>query len=224
MADLTILFITASEMPEEWEKYHRSVLEEAAGEFPIISVSRKPLDLGLNLLDTEPKSLSNIYRQMLRAAKLATTPYVAMAESDTLYHKDHFRFYRPKDEFAYDQNRFALFTWGKPVFHWRNRLSNCSLIAPRDLLIEALEERFQKYPGGTPHALTGELGRKRLDSQLGLTERKCTEVFANVSLIQINHENASEERQKNRRKSYGPIRAYDIPHWGKAKDLIKKYK
>ncbi len=222
--DLTVIFLTASQMPQKWANFHLRTLIEAVGDKPLISVSRKPLDVGMNLLDEEPKSLSNIYFQMLRAARLAKTPYVATAEDDTLYHADHFNFHRPApDTFAYDQNRFALFTWGEPMYHWRNRKSNCSLIAPRELLIEALEERFAKWPDGTPDNITGEVGRSMVEKNLGITIRKSEEVFCKTSLIQVNHDNASEERQRTRRKSYGPIRAYDIPHWRRAEDLVKYY-
>jgi hypothetical protein len=104
---------------------------------------------------------------MLRAAKLATTKYVAVAEDDTLYHETHFTFHRPADDvFAYDQNRMALFTWDTPMFHWRNRRSNCSLIAPRLLLIEALEERFAAWPDGIPEKIVGELGRGMVERNL----------------------------------------------------------
>jgi hypothetical protein len=218
--DLTIIYLTASQIPDTFAEYARNVLLEAIGDSPLISVSRKPLDFGKNLIDSEQKSLSNIYWQMLRAAKLAETEYVATAEDDTLYHKYHFDWRPESDEFYYDQNRFALFTWGTPMYHWRNRKSNCSLIAPRKLLIEALEERFAKWPQGTPENITGEVGRGMVEKNLGITSRKSKEVFSKVSLIQVNHEYGSEDRQKTHRKSYGPIRAYDIPHWGKAKDLL----
>lgn len=222
--DLTIIFLTASEIKDSFAKIQRKILLEAAGDYPIISVSRKPLDLGLNILDDGERSLSNIYRQLLRAAKIATTDFIAVAEDDTLYHRDHFNFYRPEmDTFAYNQNRFALFTWGEPIYSWRDRKSNCSLIAPRKLLIEALEERFAKWPNGTPKELTGEVGRGRIERNLGISERKSIEKFGEVSLIQFNHDNASEERQINHRKKLGQIKAYDLYHWGHAKDLLKYY-
>lgn len=225
MQDLTIIFLTASQTPDSFAEYHRKILLEAAGDYPIICVSRKPMDFGvMNLLDTEPKCLSNIYRQMLRAAKLATTEYIATAEDDTFYSKEHFNFYRPeKDTFAYNQSRWALFTW-LPMYSWRNRKSNCSLIAPRELLIEALEERFAKYPNGTPEEKTGELGRWRVEKKLNLTLRKSVEMYSDVPIIQFNHDNASEAGQRRHRKRLGSLKAFDIPFWGPAKDLIKLYK
>ena len=224
MGDLTVIFITASEIRERFAEYQRRVLREAAKGYPIISVSRKPLDFGTNILDDGERNVSNIYRQMLRAAKIATTEYVATAEDDCLYHGSHFSFARPKpDEFLYNQNRFALFTWGDPMYSWRNRKSNCSLIAPRKLLIEALEERFAKWPHGTPANLTGELGRNMVDRNLGITLRKSVEAFAEVSVVQFNHDASSEDRQRSHRKKPGQIKVYDIFHWGKASELVKHY-
>lgn len=224
MNDYTVIYLTANMIPDHFAEYQRKVLLEAIGDAPIISVSRKPIDFGQNILDDGPKCTDNIYRQILRAAKVATTKYIIIAEDDTLYCRDHFIFHRPADDaFAYNRNRATLFTWGEPMYHWRNRLSNCSLIAPRELLIEALEERFKKYPDRIPENLVGEVGRGMVERNLGVTVRKCEEVYSKTSIIQINHDYSSEERQRNHKKSYGQIKAYDIPFWGKAKDLVKHF-
>src|SRR4051812_19856279 len=112
--DLTIIHYTANQLPEKFDAFTWNALIAAANGTPIISVGRgggykKFIEFGqaMFLIDSEPKCLSNIYRQMLRAAKLATTDFVATAEDDCLYHESHFTFFRPKhDEFAYDQHRF----------------------------------------------------------------------------------------------------------------------
>lgn len=226
MQDITILYLTTNQLPEEFANWQRKILLEAIGDTPLISISRKLMDFGTNVLDTDKQGYINIYRQMLRGAKLATTDYIAIAEDDVLYSQEHFSFYRPdKDTFAYNQNRFALFTWGVPTYSWRNRKSNCTLIAPRLLMIEALEERFNKYPGDTMRKEhVGELGRERIDRWLGVTIRKSVEVYSENSVIQINHENATEDRQARKRKRLGPIKSYDMPFWGRAEDVIKHYK
>ncbi len=218
MADLTVLFITANLVPKAWAMLQWEKLQEATSGYPIITIGRED---GYDIKDTGVKSPENIYRLMLDGAKQATTPYVAIAEDDVLYHKDHFNFYRPSlDTFAYNQNRFALFTWN-PVYSWRNRKSNCSLIAPRELMIEALGERFAKHPNGMNPKHTGELGRERVDRWLGVTVRKSIEVYSETSIIQFNHELATEDRQQRRRKALGPIKAYDIPFWGRSIDLVE---
>ena len=46
MTDLTIMYITASEMPETWMTYQLEHFRKAAGKHAVISVSIKPMDLG----------------------------------------------------------------------------------------------------------------------------------------------------------------------------------
>jgi hypothetical protein len=172
-SDITIIMLTANRVPKKWAAFHKQKLIEAAEGSPIITISREPLDWGVNILDTEDYSISNIYFQLLQGAKAATTEFIAVAEDDTLYPKEHFQFRPPEDSFAYNQNRFGVFRWSKtPTYFWKDRISNSTLIAPRKLAIEALEERFAKYPQGTPGGLTGELGRSNIEDKLGVKRQK----------------------------------------------------
>ena len=68
--DITGIYISLSKLPEAWVEYHRGVLDRASRGMPMISITRKPMDLGLNLLDTDTPGYTNIYRQMLRGAKV----------------------------------------------------------------------------------------------------------------------------------------------------------
>lgn len=176
----------------------------------------------LTMHDEEKLGQVFIYKRMLEGAKKAITPYVAVIEDDCLYPEAHFWFRPDMDTFAYNQNRWLLFTWGVPTYNWRNRKSNATLIAPRELLIEALEERFAKHGDNWPWV--GELGRENVERRLKVTPRKSIEWHSKVSVIQINHDDASEDRQNRHRKELGPMRAHDLDYWGKASELIKKYK
>ena len=225
MEDLTIIFLTANKVPKDWAKYHRKVISEAIGDTPLISISRKPIDWGTNLLDTEPYGISNIYFQILRGAKVATTEFIAIVEDDTLYPKEHFSKYRPPSNmFGYNRNRFGLLNWGNPTYFWKDRISNSTLIASRKLIIEALEERFSKYPNGTPIRYTGELGRRNIEGKLGITRREIVWFSTDISVVRIDHENGHDVLGKTHRKKRDILRCYDIPQWGKAEDFIKRYK
>lgn len=206
--DLTLLFIHADKLPEKWTAFHKAQLDKLP--YPII-----------DLYDEKKINYQRIYQQLLIGCKQATTPYIAVIEDDVLYPPEHFTFRPPLDTFSYNQHRWALFTWGIPTYNWRNRVSNCTLIAPRELAIEALEERNTKYPDGWSYV--GELGRSRIDKVLKVQPRKMVEWYSKVGVIQFNHDHASEERQKAHWKDLGPVRAYDIPVWGRSKDLIKKF-
>lgn len=229
MNDLTILFLTANDLPAGWVAHHKRILLEAAGDFPIVTVSKKPINMpGLNLIDPlQGKSYVNLYRQLLVAAKAAETEFVAMAEDDVLYCPDHFRFHRPAaDTFAYNQSRWSLYTWEPTTYSLKQRISNCTMIAPRKLLIDALEERFAKYPldDDFPSEKWGECGRNRVERSMGVTLRKSEIVFSHVPVIHLNHPLANEDRQRRQRKQLGQIKAFDIPYWGKASDIVSFFR
>lgn len=223
--DLTIIFLTANRLPEKWVRFQKSVLLKAAKELPIITISRKSLDWGINILQAEPYGTSNIYFQLLKGAKVATTPYIGVAEDDILYPLKHFHSFRPPlDTFAYNHNRLGLFTWGKPTYCWKYRPNNSVLIAPRQLLIDALEERFAKWPNGTPDELTGEVGRGEVEKRLGISRRKMTQFETTISVVKIDHDFGIDSPARLHYKSLGAVRSFDIPHWGKAKDIVKRFK
>jgi len=220
--DLTIVFCTANEHPESFTAYHRKVLLEAAGDYPIITSSIKPVDLGTNILQTEPPSHLAMYRQLLKAAKMATTPFIASVESDTLYPKEHFIFYRPPvDAVAYDMSLWRLYTWLPDYFSLKRRINNCTMIAPREYLIECLEERFAR---NSPYA--GEIGRNDMGMGYGLTHRNSVQVWCHVPTIQINHPNgiAYKNAHNPTRKRPGEIKAVEIPFWGRVEVIAKEYK
>jgi len=199
-------------------------LKKALGNIPVISISRLQTDFGTNLIDEGPYGYVNIYKQILRGAKEATTKYVAVCEDDTLYSDAHFKCFRPKDnEFAYNRSRWSIFSWGPPIYSLRQRISNCSCIAPRRLLVEALEERFEKCGYDIPVTMCGECGRNKLEIRMGITLRKQVDFFSGTPIVQLSHPSGTEDRQKIMRKKHAEIKAFDIPYWGKAENLIKYY-
>jgi len=222
--DITIIFLTLNEMPAFWTEFHKKTLLEAAGDSPIITISKIPTNIGTNIIQSEPRSLSNIYWQLLRGAKLAKTQFIGVAEDDTIYPREHFLHIPKSGTFAYNMNHWSLFLWGEPTYSWRNRRGNYSLIAEREIVIEALEERFKKYPNGTPERITGEMGRGMVERNMGITVREASEFMTTIAIVNFNHEFASDVLQKSHRKRMGMVRAFDIPYWGKAKDLVHNFR
>ena len=222
--DLTVIYYTANVLREPAFTNIQKILLEAIGDTPLISISQKPINLGQNIcVGAIGQSYLNIYKQMLIGAKAAKTKYIALAEDDALYSKEHFTSYIPKDdEFAYDMARWTLYTWHPDVYSIKFRINNSTLICTRDLLIEALEERFAKYPdeSAIPLHYWGEFGK--YERHLGVTVRKQVEYSSKVPSVVLSHEDAVGFGFLGKRKALGPLQAYDIPVWGKASDLIKK--
>lgn len=225
MADITAIFYTANVVHEPFAGIVRNQLTKAIGDLPLISVSQKPMDFGENICIGEiGRSHLNLYRQILIGAKAAKTKYVACAEDDILYSQEHFQIRPRAGNFGYNMNKWSIFTWSNPpVFSYRHRKVVNSLIAERDMLVEALEERFAKYPDDSkvPLKYWGDPGR--YENYLGVTVRPTEEIYSKVPNIVFSHEEAFGFLSRGIRKSLGNPQAYEIPVWGKAADIVKLF-
>lgn len=223
--NLTVVYYTASVLREPFFSNAQKQLTQAAGRLPIISISQKPLALGENICVELGRSYLNIYKQMLIGAKAAKTKYIAFAEDDTLYSAEHFRTYMPKDdEFAFDVSRWSLYTWSSPpVFSIKSRRSNSTLIAVRDLFIEAMEERFAKFPDESQIKLKNWAEPSRYESHLGVTVRTGFEFSSDVPCITFSHPDAIGYDIQGELKALGKMKAYEIPYWGRASDVMERF-
>jgi hypothetical protein len=226
MNDLTIVYLTCNLMPSRWERFHREHLLRAVDDRPLITISAKPVDLpGEHLIQTGPFSAWNVYSQLLRGAKIAKTRYIAVAEDDTLYPARHFDFRPADDEIAYDMSRWSVFSWvPNPFFSAIRKHGNFTMIGPRKLVIDALEERERKYPEGLPYA--GEIGRPDIERRMRVTHRKLTEWYCIEPMVNLAHPRGLsptyQDTPKLERKP-GELKAWDIPIWGKASAIAAIY-
>ena len=239
--DISVIYYTSNHL-EKTNPYFvnntKKQLLKAIGKHPLISVSHEPMDFGENIVVGEKdgvvkgRSHRNIYRQILIGAKHAKSKYVAMDEDDILYSYSHFHTHVPKsDTFLYDMQKLSIFTWTKPPmysFRTKRKVVN-QLIAPREMLIEAMEERFDSIPklhakGMTDEQIDSKWGDPgRYENLLGITPRKTEEFHSSVPSIVFTHEEAFGYLNHGRRKRLGDIRMYDIPEWGKAEDTLKLF-
>jgi hypothetical protein len=231
MSDLTVVYLTCNKMPSRWERFHREHLLRAVEDRPMICISAAP-PVDYCRPDTEylfqepPFSAWNVYHQLLRGAQMAHTKYIAVAEDDTLYTKRHFSEFRPQDdEIAYDMSRWSVFSWvQKPFFSNIRKRGNFTMLGPRKLIIEALEEREAKYPEGLSYS--GEIGRPDIERRLGVTRRKAVDWDCIEPMVNLCHPRGLSPTYENTPKlerKPGALKAYDIPVWGKASTIAEIY-
>lgn len=240
MQDLTIIYYTSNHL-EETNPYFlnntKKALIKAVGDLPIISISHKPVELDYDnhenyLFEAKERSHLNIYRQILEGAKRAKTKYVAMAEDDILYSYEHFHSKLPPEGvFLYDMNKLSLFTWTKPpLFSFRhNRKVVNQLIAPRDYLVEAMEERFKRVdellaegrPLNSILKYFGDPGR--YEGHLGVTKRRTDTFMCTCPSIVFTHEHAFGYLNHGNKKRLGDLRVIEVPYWGRAEEVLKQF-
>lgn len=230
MSDLTIVYITVNKMPRKWTEFHREHLFRATEGRPMVAISAKPLDWDRPntkyLIQEGPFCAWNVYRQVLRGALLAETKYVAVAEDDTLYSRRHFSEFRPRDnEISYDLSRWSVFSWlEKPFFSQIRKHGNFMMLGPRTLVVEALKEREEKWPQG--NAYCGEIGRREVETILGLRRNKLVEWYCIDASVNLAHpEGLSPTYQftKGRERKPGELKALEVPYWGTAASIASIY-
>ena len=244
MNNLTVIYYTSNYL-EKTNPYflHNTRIQfiKAIGDLPVIIVSQKPTSfINMKVDETNVcvgelgRSHLNIYRQILEGAKAATTEFVALAEDDILYSYEHFHneyIGMYPDKFLYDMNKVSVFTWIKPaLFSFRHdRMVVNQLIAPRKLLIEALEERFMKV---TERMMQGEKEEKlikywgdlgRYEDILGVTVRPTKTFMCKCPSIVFSHENAFGYLNHGKKKRLGDLRIKELEYWGRAEDAMKLY-
>ena len=236
--DLTVIYYTSNQLEANnpyFVSNTKAQLLRAVGDLPIVIVSHKPTMFGTNstniVLGDIGRSHLNLYKQILIGCKAAKTKYVAMAEDDIFYSYQHFHSELPKGNYLlYDMCKWSIFTWTKPPqYTYRDRLVVNQLIAPRDYIVEALEERFARVKELLKTRKEADIIKYwgdpgRYEALLGVTVRQREHFFSSVPSIVFTHDNAFGFLNHGTHKRLGNPRAYDIPVWGHVNNMMKLYK
>lgn len=248
--DLTVIYYTCNYLETANPDFlfnTKTQLVKAIGDLPLIVVSHKPVakesfigyegEYSNIVLGDIGRSHLNIYKQIMIGAQNAKTKYVAMAEDDILYSKDHFfsaqidkEFNADPNIFLYDMNKLSLFTWTEPpIFSFRSKRKVVNqLIANAKMLAEAMEERFKrldelKASGRSEESIIKYWGDPgRYEHLLGVTPRKSVEFYCATPSIVFTHSKAfGYEFNHGKRKRHGDIKIVELLEWGRAEDVLK---
>src|SRR3989338_9984524 len=215
----TIIYYTSNrENPEMEQKVIDDMLSKAGG-MPIISVSQKPMDLGQNIcIGDVGFSYLNCRKQILMAAKLATTEYVITAESDFLYPPEYFNFKPSGDNIYRYENVWIMELSDRKQqnFYRKRSTSDGAQIVKRKFLIDLLEKYLEPYPGwyikNNNETDPRHSPYHRVPHTLIHGENPCISMKTGNG---ISLRTAIKEGPENIRKN--------LPYWGEVNDLINKF-
>jgi len=190
-------------------------LLEATGDIPLIIIRKD---------ENIPANHFQIYRQALEGAKQATTPYIALCEDDELYSPEHFK-YRPRNApFAYNLGYWGIYTWKPPMYQYKGRKNLGNLICLRQAFIDAIEERFAKYPNPEGQALQDIWAEpSRYERMLGVSIQESEDFYTNPPNIKFSHQTELSFAGLGTRKRAGNLQAEVLPFWGSAENLLQLY-
>jgi len=138
--DKTIIYYTANTEDPVFEQRIRDDLKKKAGDIPIISVSRKPIDLGTNIcVGEQTVCYTNEWKQLLVGLKAAKTKFCFTAEADCLYPANYFSFTPPVDNMMHYYDNLWI-VWKYHNAFWR-KTGHCegAEVCGREYWISRLE-------------------------------------------------------------------------------------
>jgi len=138
--DKTIIYYTANTEDPLFEGRIREDLVKKAGDIPIISVSRKPIDLGTNIcVGEKPIAYSSEWKQLLIGLKAAKTKFCMTAEADCLYPPEYFEFTPQAIDTVYYYDNIWMVWKHHPGFYKKTGHCEGAEICGREYWIERLE-------------------------------------------------------------------------------------
>lgn len=214
-SDITAVYYTARVSPTNFRAYIEEQLDRALGDMPLVEVS---------LSDLSKRSHFQIYRQALEGATKATTKYIALCEDDVLYSPEHFKYRPKKTPFAYNLGYWGIYTWQDPaMYNYKGRRNLGLLICEREAFIEAMEERFVKYPDPQQEIKDIWAEPGKYERQLGVKQWDTEVFYSQPPCIKFSHETELSFAALGTRKRSGELRAYSIPCWGEAEVIRALY-
>jgi glycosyltransferase involved in cell wall biosynthesis len=204
--DKTIIYYTANTEGELENKVIDNILM-VKGALPIISVSQKPMELGVNIcVGDVGQTYLNAFRQLLIGCEKATTDFVIMAESDCLYPSTGYFDFIPTDKskvYSYD-NVWILYN---NQFHNKGQTQG-SMIFGREWLINFLKECLKGCP---------EWSREKVAFPFFKPDQQF-EHFTGLPIINVK---TGKGVNKKRMPNFYPQDS--LPYWGTVEEVKKNY-
>jgi len=150
MASASVLYYSANTESPEFEQKVMDNIKKQASHLPIISVTRKPVNLGKNIcIGNTPVCYSNSFKQILIGLKEAKTDFCIAAESDCLYPPEYFTFIPPRKDKVYRYTNLYVYFDGYGKFwkkRWVEAAQMCGTIHWMESINKILERPYSWEP------------------------------------------------------------------------------
>ena len=239
----SIIYYTDNNLQYRLARRCRQILMDNCGDIPIISVSQKPIyspeDFSTNIcVGKIGRSHLNLYKQIVTGCKATDADIVYLAEHDVCYSPEHFTFEPIEDDIFYYNINCWFVNWKENDKHkglysspWGNRHATSQLVCNREFLIDHLSQRIQRLEEGwtirkgqsgacEPGVNDDKAFIKKHDDGISINltwaKKWKSETFeTTISNLDIrNGQNLTGWRR-------GTKNVYELPYWGKFKEVMK---
>ena len=207
-----VIYISSNREAPEFEDKIVQDMRAKKGTLSIVSVTQKPMMLGKNFcVGNVGASGFNFCRQLQMAVSIAESDYVISCEADCLYSPDYFKFIPPKLDAVYRNTHNFVIPYKKDFFY--SKISQTAFqIAGRKFLLDRLNYllKNQSFWNTEMKNFPKEIGKPFLDGwDTFKTKYPCFQFKTG--------------RGMRRHTASGRKKFYELPYWGKVKDIKEKY-
>lgn len=166
--DRTIVYYSACTESPIFEQRIIDDLKKKAGGIPIVSVTRKPINLGTNIcVGEQPVSYTSEWKQLLIGLKAAKTKFCIAAEADCVYPPEYFTFTPKKENMMYNYNNIWMVWKRHNGFYKKYGYCEGAQMCGREYWIERLEPLLPKewivFPRPIENMLVKEIFSTRME-------------------------------------------------------------
>lgn len=201
-------------------RVQRNLLE--VSEYPIVSVSLKPIRFGINIVLNLEQSPLTMYKQILKGLETIDTDIVFLVEHDVLYPKCHFEFTPPtKDKFYYNLNWWKVRVTDGQAIQWK-AVQVSGLCAYRELLIEHYKERVRRTKRRFSNRVGFEPGLHQFPR--GIDNYQLETWWSDEPCLDISHgTNVTKTRFALNDRLENVILSDTVPFWGQTKGRFDEF-
>lgn len=190
---------------------------------PIVSVSLKPIDFGVNIVLPLEKSPLTMYRQQLAGLEKIDADIVFFVEHDVVYPKCHFD-YTPirKDVYYYNENWWKVRSIDGLAVQWK-AIQVSGLCAYRELLIEhyigrikRTEKRFSRRVGYEPGLHKFPRGIDNYDYEVWKSEIPYVDLIHGRNITRPSYRGDNKGLVDYKLSNY-------VPFWGRSKGRFDRF-
>jgi hypothetical protein len=224
-----IVYYTDNRLDETIMRATQKQLLKAANGIPIISVSLKPLDFGMNVVLPLERGHLTMFKQQLVGIETIDCDVVFFAEHDMLYHPSHFEFVPERaDVYYFNENTYKVDSnTGQALFYYTKQVSG--VCANRDLLLQhyrlrvdrvAKEGGYNRNIGFEPGAHGYPRGIDKYGSMRWMSEVPNVDIRHGLNLTKSRW---SQDQFRNKNTCLGWLMADAVPGWGTTKNRFNEF-
>jgi|WetSurMetagenome_2_1015567.scaffolds.fasta_scaffold01544_8 hypothetical protein len=220
-SETTIIYCSSNREDSLFEqKVIDNILKNKPYDMPIVSITQKPMDFGINFCVGDDVGVSgfNFFRQSQIACEKAQTRFVLSCEADCFYPPDYFTWIPPRDDKCYRNSnlyvmpQYRAFFWRKPEGATHAQIIN------REFYLNKLNELFEGAPDWDREVKEKNFPKERYRLEDIFPKKQIEYYETQNPVIQIKTTRSMRHYTHSDR-----IDIHEIPYWGTGKEFRDKY-